>query len=210
MKGEVPDAPISGKNPNVPSNPQSDNEKSFETPKNTFHVESLITRPFEEFDYLQFKTKNPRKPRPSFLSPTGQWVGYWRALNSFARKDPVSVDNKTYRVYFQFNNDDSWSAAWISRFEPEHPSYAIMSGKYSVAPGKMTLRVEGLTIKQRWVTGSGTLYDFQMVCDSCNWQKGRTLEIDYLIEDNQRMIFFDPPQDTYSFSERAYFMRERQ
>ncbi|MBL4819319.1 MAG: hypothetical protein JKY15_08900 [Deltaproteobacteria bacterium] len=104
-------------------------------------------------------------------------MGFWKAKNSFINRDPTAVDLRNYRVYFRFKADMTWDALWLSKFEPGHPSYASMSGKYSLKSPKLVLHVESLRVKHRWSSNEGSLSDLKFVCDSCDFQDVNDLVI---------------------------------
>ena len=185
------------------------------SPIDVFGADKLLAEPFEHFPQSQFVSTSRRIPvgvseydRELVKKLTGKWVGYWKAKNSFTRKNPLAADLENHRVYFQFNADMTWDALWLSKFEPGHPSYAALSGKYSFKFPKMILQVEALKIEQRWSANEGDLSDLKFVCDSCDWQDANDLTIDLKLEDDNKMIFFDAGSLENGYSERVYLMKQ--
>lgn len=203
------------KNPGAPQNPPSLPKRIatpiLRSPIDVFGAEKLLGNPFESFQESKFVSTSHRTPvgvseydQKLVKKLTGKWVGYWKAKNSFTRKNPVAADIENHRVYFQFNADMTWEALWLSKFEPGHPSYAALSGKYSFKFPKMILHVEALKVQQRWSSNEGDLGDLKLVCDSCDWQDANDLAIDLKFEDDNSMIFFDTGSLDNGYSERVY------
>ncbi|MEI6805332.1 MAG: hypothetical protein WCK49_02360 [Myxococcaceae bacterium] len=214
-KEEKKDSVEPAQPPPPPGPPKRVSTPILMSPLDVFGAEKLLHEPFELFPYAKFVSNDYRRPvgvseyDPDLVKKlTGKWIGYWKAKTSFTEKNPLAADLENYRVYFQFKSDMTWNAIWLSKFEPSHPSYASLSGKYSFKFPKMILSVDALRVNQGWSSNEGDLGDLKFVCDSCNWQDANDLVIELKFEDDDSMIFFDAGSEKRGYSERIYLVRK--
>lgn len=188
--GEQPDQPPV----QPPAPPKRIATPILMSPIDVFSAEKLLTEPLENLSrcllegLCTISGSTDLKDLPEREKILGTWVGYWKAKNSFIYKDPVAADMRSYRVYFQFRADMTWNALWLSKFEPEHPAYASLSGKYELESSRLVLHVEALKVKHRWSSNEGSLDDLKFVCDSCEWQDFNDLLIPINFKDQHLLI----------------------
>ncbi|MBL4819323.1 MAG: hypothetical protein JKY15_08920 [Deltaproteobacteria bacterium] len=185
------------------------------SPAAVFGAAELINAPFEDFPapmYAGTKSILPDSVSEYDLSwpkkLEGTWIGYWRAKNSFILKNPIKMDQATYRVYLRFNPDKTWDALWLSKLEPEQPSYASASGKYSFEFPRLVLQVTAMFVNYEFSSNEGDLADLKFVCDACDWQEGNDLLIPIKLDPVQGLILFDQGSVEDGYTERVYLLKQ--